>query len=77
MPRKPRFFLPDVPVHVVQRGHSREPVFFEDGDYLAYRHWLLEAVRRYSCEIKGVKALYKSKGSKPFTERPGLANFYL
>ncbi len=51
MPRKPRFFLPDVPVHVVQRGHSREPVFFEDGDYLAYRHWLVEAARRYSCAV--------------------------
>ena len=30
MPRKPRFFLPDIPVHIVQRGHSREPVFFEN-----------------------------------------------
>lgn len=47
MPRKARFFLPDVPVHVVQRGHSREPVFFKDGDYLAYCHWLIEAARRY------------------------------
>jgi len=28
MPRKPRFFLPDVPAHIVQRGYSREPVFF-------------------------------------------------
>ena len=32
MPRKPRFFLPGVPVHVVQRGHSREAVFYEDDD---------------------------------------------
>jgi len=51
MPRKPRFFLPDVPVHVVQRGHSREPVFFEEGDYLTYRHWLIEAARRYDCAV--------------------------
>ena len=36
MPRKPRFFLADLPAHIVQRGHSREPVFFEDGDYRAY-----------------------------------------
>ncbi len=36
MPRKPRFFLPGVPIHIVQRGHSREPVFFEVGDYQAY-----------------------------------------
>ena len=51
MPRKPRFFLPDVPTHVVQRGHSREPVFFEDGDYIAYLTWLTEAADRYECAI--------------------------
>lgn len=51
MPRKPRFFLPGVPAHIVQRGHSREPVFFEDGDYRAYIEWLYEAAIRYECEI--------------------------
>jgi len=54
MPRKPRFFLPDIPVHIVQRGHSREPVFFEDGDYQAYLGWLLEAAERYDCHIEVV-----------------------
>jgi len=29
MPRKPRFYLPGVPVHAVQRGHSRQAVFFD------------------------------------------------
>jgi len=51
MPRKPRFFLPDVPVHIVQRGHSRDPVFFEDGDYQAYLGWLEEAAERYHCDV--------------------------
>ena len=51
MPRKPRFFLPGIPVHIVQRGHSREPVFFEDGDYQAYLNWLGEAANRYHCAI--------------------------
>jgi putative transposase len=51
MPRKPRFFLPGVPVHVVQRGHSREPVFFEDNDYLAYLRWLKEGTDRYNVDI--------------------------
>ena len=51
MPRKPRFFLPDIPVHIVQRGHSREPVFFEDGDYRAYLDWLSEAAERFDCAI--------------------------
>ncbi len=51
MPRKPRFFLPGVPVHIVQRGHSREPVFFEDNDYLAYLRWLKEGTERYKVDI--------------------------
>ena len=51
MPRKPRFFLPDIPVHIVQRGHSREPVFFEVGDYRAYLDWLAEAAERFDCAI--------------------------
>ena len=51
MPRKPRFFLPGVTTHIVQRGHSREPVFFEDSDYRAYLDWLQEAANRYECSI--------------------------
>ena len=51
MPRKPRFFLPDIPSHIVQRGHSREPVFFEDNDYYAYLNWLGDAAERYDCAI--------------------------
>jgi putative transposase len=51
MPRKPRFFLADIPAHIVQRGHSREPVFFEESDYRAYLTWLGEAARRYDCAL--------------------------
>ena len=51
MPRKPRFFLPDIPVHIVQRGHSREAVFFEDGDYRSYLDWLAEAAERFDCAV--------------------------
>ena len=51
MPRKPRFFLPAVPVHVVQRGHNREAVFFEESDYHAYLNWLGEAAIKYQCSI--------------------------
>ena len=53
MPRKPRFFIDNMPVLVVQRGHSREPVFFEDQDYAAYIHWLglSEAALRYGVSI--------------------------
>ena len=51
MPRKPRFFLPGVAVHIVQRGHSRNPVFFEDSDYQIYLGLLYDASKRYSCAI--------------------------
>lgn len=51
MPRKPRFFPPGLPVHIVQRGRSREPVFLEEGDYMAYLEWLREGAARYGCAL--------------------------
>ncbi len=51
MPRKPRFIIPGIPVHIVQRGHSKDPVFFEENDYCAYLEWLKEAAERYACEM--------------------------
>ena len=51
MPRKPRFYVPGLPVHAVQRGHSREPVFYEDADYQAYLGWLREGAERYGNAI--------------------------
>jgi putative transposase len=45
MPRRPRTRLDDVPLHVVQRGHNREPCFFAEVDFHTYLHWLLEALR--------------------------------
>lgn len=51
MPRKPRFYLPDVPAHVVQRGNNRQAVFFADSDYRAYLSWLKEGAARHGCAI--------------------------
>ncbi len=51
MPRKPRFFLPNVPSHVVQRGRSREPVFFEPADYYFYLEKLREALLKYDVSL--------------------------
>ena len=51
MPRKPRFILPGVPLHVVQRGHNRADVFFDDEDRRAYLSWLGEAAERYRCHV--------------------------
>lgn len=51
MPRKPRFFLPNVPVHMIIRGNSRQAIFAESDDYFAYRNWLREAGEQYKCNI--------------------------
>ncbi|MBI3147233.1 MAG: transposase [Betaproteobacteria bacterium] len=46
MPRRPRIHLNNVPLHIVQRGHNREPCFFGEEDYQTYLHWLGEALKR-------------------------------
>ena len=51
MPRKPRFFVPGVPVHIVQRGNNRQAIFFEEIDYEVYLSLLMEAIDRYGCEV--------------------------
>lgn len=51
MPRKPRFYLPEVPVHVVQRGHSRQAIFFDAQDYATYAHWLKQASQKYGVPV--------------------------
>ena len=51
MPRKRRFFLPGVPVHVVQRGNNRQAVFFDDNDYRVYLDWLGQAASDHDCSI--------------------------
>ena len=44
MPRRQRVHLDDVPLHIVQRGHNREPCFFGDEDCFTYLHWLGKAL---------------------------------
>jgi putative transposase len=51
MPRKRRFYQPSVPVHVFQRGHNRDPVFFDDQDYLAYLRFLKASADALGCLI--------------------------
>ena len=43
MPRKPRFFVPDIANHVIQRGINKSAVFYEDEDYQHYKHILHKA----------------------------------
>lgn len=49
MPRKSRFYLPDVPAHIVQRGNARQAVFFDLADRATYLDCLQEGTDRYGC----------------------------
>ena len=51
MPRRPRIHLDGVPLHIVQRGHNRQPCFFAEEDYHTYIHWLNEALKKAPCDL--------------------------
>jgi putative transposase len=51
MSRKPRFVLPGVPQHLVQRGHNREPCFFAPADYQRYLHDFHKAALKNRVQI--------------------------
>ena len=51
MPRRPRIHLDAIPIHIVQRGHNREPCFFAEEDYGSYLHWLSEALTETECAL--------------------------
>ena len=52
MVRLARIVVPGVAHHVTQRGTRRQPVFFSDDDYAAYRALVTDA-----CAAKGVRCL--------------------
>lgn len=51
MARKPRFILPGVPQHIIQRGNNREPCFYAVEDYARYLHDLHEAAKKNNAAI--------------------------
>lgn len=51
MPRKPRFYLPGVPAHIIQRGNNRQAVFFCEEDCRAYLTWLWEGADKCGCLV--------------------------
>lgn len=51
MARVGRYFLPEQPLHVIQRGNDRQAVFFAEEDYGRYREWLGEAASGARCAI--------------------------
>lgn len=51
MPRPPRIELPDVPLHIIQRGVNRAACFFSDVDRRFYLKCLGEAAARRGCAV--------------------------
>jgi putative transposase len=51
VPRQPRYFIPEIPQHVIQRGVDRQPVFFRPEDYTLYLQRLGQAAEKYGCLI--------------------------
>jgi putative transposase len=51
MARLPRFYLPNQPLHVIQRGNNREPIFAADADYHFYLRCLQKAADTHSLTV--------------------------
>jgi len=51
MPRTARVVIPNVSLHVVQRGHDGRDCFFTEADYIAYLVFLRDFSRRFGCLV--------------------------
>ena len=53
MPRSARIVIPDIPLHITQRGNYRQEVFFSDEDRLVYLRLLREMAERFGMTLVG------------------------
>jgi len=51
MPRRARILHPDLPVHIVQRGHNRQRCFFHQSDFRMYLDWVEEYADFYGAAV--------------------------
>lgn len=51
MPRQSRPVIPEVPLHITQRGNNKLPCFFEEADFLVYLKLLHTASSRAACRV--------------------------
>ena len=51
MPRQPRFVLPGVCVHIIQRGNNRAACFVSERDYCLYLLHVRELSQKFECSI--------------------------
>lgn len=43
--------MPNVPLHIIQRGNNRRACFFADEDYRNYLDWLGEYAGKTGCRV--------------------------
>lgn len=51
MPRRPRIVVPNIPLHIIQRGNNKQACFFTYDDYQCYLQWLEEYASISDCLI--------------------------
>jgi len=51
MARLPRYFIPNVPLHIIQRGNNRQIIFATESDYEFFRECLVEAARKHGLAL--------------------------
>ncbi len=51
MPRRARVSLPEVPLHIIQRGNNRQACFYAEEDYGFYLDCLQEYAIKTRCHV--------------------------
>lgn len=51
MSRRNRLVMPEVPLHIIQRGNNRLPCFFVEADYFVYLDLLRIAAEKAGCRV--------------------------
>jgi putative transposase len=51
MPRQARFIVPDIALHVIQRGHNRNACFRDDTDRMVYLATVADLLRNSACAL--------------------------
>ena len=62
MPRRPRLILPNIPMHIIQRGNNRQACFFADEDYCFYLDWLKEFAGKTGCRVHAYVLIRNNRG---------------
>lgn len=51
VPRRLRLSLPNIPLHVIQRGNNRQACFVTESDYRQYLEWLRDYAGNTGCRV--------------------------